>query len=53
MKRVIEVEMETRCKNVKTALNRLFKKYPALDYWREVFEYIWLKTIKIFSVITQ
>ena len=40
MKRVIEAEMEIRAKSFKTALNKFFKKYPELDYWKEVFEYM-------------
>ena len=40
MKRVIEVEFETRCKNAKTAIDRFFKKFPSLDYWKEAFEYM-------------
>lgn len=40
MKRVIEAEMETTCKKVGTAINRFFKKYPELEYWKEMFEYM-------------
>lgn len=40
MKRVIEVEMTTKTKKVATAINKFFKKYPELDYWKEVFEYM-------------
>lgn len=40
MKRVIEAEMETRAAKLSTALDRFFKKYPSLDYWRETFEYM-------------
>lgn len=38
MKRVIDVDMEIRCKKATTAINRFFKKYPELDYWKETFE---------------
>lgn len=40
MKRVIDVDMECMCKKVSTALNRFFKKYPELNYWREQLEYM-------------
>ena len=41
MKRTIEAEMEIRVKNFETALNRFFKKFPKIDYWREEFEYMY------------
>lgn len=41
MKRVIEAEFETTAKKFETALNRFFKKYPELDYWKEQFEYMY------------
>lgn len=40
MKRIIEVDMECRCKKLSTALNRFFGKYPDLEYWRGTFEYM-------------
>lgn len=40
MKRIIDVDMTTNCKKVKTAFDRFFKKYPTLNYWREQFEYM-------------
>ena len=40
MKRTVEAEMTVKTKNPNTALNRFFKKYPELDYWREQFEYM-------------
>lgn len=40
MKRVIDVDMECVCKKVSTALNRFFKKYPELNYWREQLDYM-------------
>lgn len=41
MTRIIDVDMECRCKKVSTALNRFFKKYPELENdWRETFEYM-------------
>lgn len=40
MTRIIDVDMECRCKKVNTALNKFFKKYPNLEYWRETFEYM-------------
>ena len=40
MKRTIEVELEIKCKNAKTAIKRFFKKYPKLSYWKEQFEYM-------------
>lgn len=40
MKRVIEAEFETTAKKVSTAINRFFKKFPELESWREVFEYM-------------
>ena len=40
MKRIVDVDMEVKTKNIKTALNRFFKKYSNLEYWREVFEYM-------------
>ena len=38
MKRIIDVDMECRCKKLSTALDRFFKKYPNLIYYRETFE---------------
>ena len=38
MKRIIEAEMEIRVNNFEIALNRFFKKFPEIDYWREEFE---------------
>ena len=40
MKRIVDVDMEIACKNFSTALNRFFKKYPELDYWRDSFKYM-------------
>ena len=40
MKRIIDVDMECRCKKVTTALDKFFKKYPTLNYWREHLEYM-------------
>lgn len=40
MKRIINVDIKIRCKKVETALNRFFKKYPELDYYREQLEYM-------------
>lgn len=40
MKRIIEVEFETRCKKASTAIERFFKKYPSLNYWKETFEWM-------------
>ena len=40
MKRIIDVDMECRCKKVSTALNRFFQKYSTLNYWRETLEYM-------------
>ena len=40
MKRIVDVDMEVKCKKVKTALNRFFKKYPELNYFYEQFEYM-------------
>lgn len=49
MKRIIEAEMETRCKKISTALDRFFKKNPTLDYWRETFEYMAENNLDFFS----
>lgn len=40
MERIINVDMEIKCKKVKTAFDRFFKKYPTLNYWRETFEWM-------------
>ena len=40
MKRIVDVDMTIRCKKLSTALNRFFKKYSELNYWRECFEYM-------------
>ena len=41
MKRILDVDMEIRCKKLKTALDRFFKKYPQLENdWRETFEWM-------------
>lgn len=38
MKIVIDNDMVCRCKKLTTALDRFFKKYPNLTYWKETFE---------------
>lgn len=40
MKRIIDVDMECKCKKLSTALDKFFKKYPALNHWREQLEYM-------------
>lgn len=40
MKRIIDVDMECRCKKLSTALDRFFRKYPDLKGWRETFEWM-------------
>lgn len=40
MKRIIDVDMEVNTKKVATALNKFFRKYPELDYWKEQLEYM-------------
>ena len=40
MKRIIEAEFETTAKKAITAINRFFKRFPELDYWKETFEYM-------------
>lgn len=49
MKRIIDVDMECRCKKLSTALDRFFKKNPALNYWRETFEYMAENNLDFFS----
>ena len=39
MKKVLEVEKEYNS-NATKAINRFFKKYPELDYWKEQFEWM-------------
>ena len=41
MERIINVDMEINTKNINTALNRFFKKYSSLIYWKETFEYMY------------
>lgn len=40
MERIINVDFETNCKKIYTALNRFFNKFPELNYWEETF--IWM-----------
>lgn len=40
MKIIIDNDMVCRCKKLSTALDRFFKKYPSLNYWRETLEYM-------------
>ena len=40
MKRVIEAEMNSKAKTPEKAINKFFKKYPELEYWKETFEYM-------------
>ena len=49
MKRIIDVDMECRCKKLSTALNRFFKKYPNLTEWRETLEYMAENNLDFFS----
>lgn len=41
MVRTIDVDMEIKATKFETALNKFFKKYPELDYWKETFEYLY------------
>lgn len=41
MKRIIEAEKEIKAKKFETALDKFFKKFPEIDYWREEFEYMY------------
>ena len=52
MKRIIDVDMVCRCKKISTALDRFFKKYPNLTYWREQLEYMAENNIDFDSDIT-
>lgn len=50
MRRIIDVDFETRCKKPETALNRFFKKYPELeDEWRETLEYMVSEGVENFT----
>lgn len=40
MKRIIDIDMECRCKKLSTALNRFFKKYPNLIERKETLEWM-------------
>ena len=40
MKRIIDIEKSYIAKNLNEALNKFFKKYPHVEYWRENFEYM-------------
>ena len=40
MKRTVDVDMTYRGKDLKKALDKFFKKYPSLNYWREQLEYM-------------
>lgn len=40
MKRIKEYEKEYHTNNVKGAINRFFKKYQDVDYWKETLEYM-------------
>lgn len=39
MTRTVEIEREYNG-NAKQAINKFFKKYPELDYWKETFEWM-------------
>jgi len=49
MKRIINIDMEIATKNIQTALNKFFKKYPSLIYWKENFEYMYENNQDFFS----
>lgn len=38
--RTINVDMQTRCKNAETAIRRFAKKYPELEYWFELLQWM-------------
>lgn len=40
MKRTVDVDIEIRTGNAQKALDKFFKKYPELDYWRGELEYM-------------
>lgn len=49
MQRTVDIDMEVNTKNINTALNRFFKKYPSLNYWIETFEYMYENNQDYFS----
>lgn len=48
MTRKVSVDMDITCKKFETALNRFFKKYPELDYWKETFEWMFEDGVDFF-----
>lgn len=48
MTRTVNVDMDITCKKFETALNRFFKKYPELDYWKETFEWMFEDNVDFF-----
>lgn len=40
MQRVIEAEKEYVSKDLNGALNKFFRAFPGLEYWREMLEYM-------------
>lgn len=40
MTRIIEKEFETTAAKAKTAIERFFRKYPELEYWRGTLEWM-------------
>lgn len=40
MKRIVDIDMTYRGKDLNKALDKFFKKYPHLEYWKEQFEYM-------------
>ena len=49
MKIIIDVDMEIKAKKINTALNRFFKKYPNLEYWKETLEWMYENGQDFFS----
>ena len=49
MNRVINVDMDCKTKNVTTALNKFFKKYSNVEYWKDTFEYMIENNLDVLS----
>ena len=49
MKRVTDIDMETKAAHFSTALNRFMKKYPGHEEWGETFEWMYANDVDFFS----
>lgn len=49
MKRITNIDMETNCKHLETALRRFMKQYPGHEEWQECFQWMYDNNVEFYS----